>query len=389
MGTACQPPFGSASPRTAEARSDSYLLRAFRRLTSPDSATSRVTIGVRSPCAGREAALQPTPRTTAGRGYARRVTFSRLLAATGAGLLLLAGCTPSSATPPATSTGTTGATASPSATALDLTEPGAARRLIGQLVQASGGDQVIFVSIKRHEATVSVLVHGQPATWAYRDAQVAQVPSDLAYVGQAHFDPDAFALDDVGALFRAASAVSGSASEQDLQIVDQHRVEHDAADVTMSVSTNPESRTVFFYRDGSLVPTLDFNTAEGISTGLSDAMGRRTSVTAVSVGSAAGAAVTYTAADETTVVRTRSSRVPATDVPRSSHDTRTAFDPNDVSPSVIWRVLQRYADDGAFGPTTVWSVTAEVRTPGTQPRLRFTVGSATLVTDLVGTEVTQ
>mgnify|MGYP001346132699 CR=1 FL=1 len=306
-------------------------------------------------------------------------------------LALLAACSPvpggASPSASASASPTPSASATP---ALDLTRPGVARTLIRDLVAASGSRQIVMVLIRQKEASVSVLTDGQPHTWAYRGGSIKEVSSDLSYVGQATFDPDAFDLSDIGALFRAAAAVSGSDSAQELQIVDSRRVEHSAIELKMSVATNPETRTVFFNADGTLVPTLDFNTATGIATGLSDAIGTHSAATAVIVGSATGAEIEYPGADgATTVRRTRASKLPVTDVPRSGSDELPGFDPRVVSPVVIWRVLQRYAAQGGFGPTTTWSMTADIRTADTLPRLRFAIGSARLTTDLQGNEVTQ
>lgn len=315
-------------------------------------------------------------------------TLPRLAAIVACGVLSTA-CTPQTApsasnqpaAPTSAATSVTKPSASPTPE-LDLTQPGAAQQMIRQLVEKAGTSQVLMVSIKRHEASIGVLVDKTPKTWAYRDGTIKQITSDLAAVDQASFDPFAFDLSDVGALFRAAAATSGSDSDQELQIVDQRRVEHSASDLKMAVSTNPETRTVFFNADGTFVPLLDFNTSTGIAVGLSDALGAHTLATQVSVSSAAGASVDYPATDGTTVHRVRSSRIPVIDVPKPSSDKGPTFDPRIVSPATIWRVLARTP---SFGPTTVWTMTADA-TSGT-PRLRFTIGSTRVVTDLAGVEV--
>jgi hypothetical protein len=309
------------------------------------------------------------------------------MAAASVCLVLMAGCSPAPGGASPSSSASSTPTASATTPALDLTQPGVARTLIRELVAASGSPQVVMVLIRQREASVSVLTDGQAHTWAYRGGAIKEVSSDLTYVGQATFDPDAFDLSDIGAVFRAAAAVSGSDSSQELQIVDSRRVEHSAIELKMSVATNPETRTVFFNADGTLVPTLDFNTASGIAVGLSDAIGTHSTATAVTVGSATGAVIEYPGTDGAVVVRMRASKLPVTDVPRSGADKLTGFDPRVVSPLVIWRVLQRYADQGSFGPTTTWSMTADIRTASTLPRLRFTIGSARFVTDLQGNEV--
>jgi len=304
-------------------------------------------------------------------------------------LVLVAGCSPAPGGAGPSSSASTSPTASTTTPELDLTKPGVARTLIRELVAASGSQQVVMVLIRKREASVSVLTDGRAHTWAYRGGAIKEVSSDLAYVGQSTFDPDDFNLSDIGAVFRAAAAVSGSDASQELQIVDSRRVEHAASELKLSVATNPETRTVFFNADGTLVPTLDFNTAAGIAIGLSDAIGTHSTATTVAVGSATGASIDYPGTDGSVVVRMRASKLPVTDVPRSGADKLIGFDPRVVSPAVIWRVLQRYAAQGSFGPTTTWSVTADIRTGDTLPRLRFAIGSAQFVTDLQGDEVKQ
>lgn len=315
------------------------------------------------------------------------MTRTRRLAALAVGLgLAAAGCTPGV---PAGSPSTPAApTASVTTPAVDLTAPGVAQRVVRELVAASGSTQVLIVDIRPHEASVSVLVGAEPHTWAFRDGTIKEVSSDLAFVDQVAFDPERFNLADVGALFRTAAELAGSAEGQQLQIVDLQRVDHSPDDVKMSVSTNPETRTVFFNADGSLVPTLDFHTEAGIAHGLADARGAHTSASTVAVGSEVGAFVEFPGLEGDTIVRRqRTARFPVTASPRGGDDTLDLFDPRLVDAAAVWRVLQRYAAVGSFGPTTSWSVVVDQRDGIAAPRMHFTVGGARLVTDLAGNPV--
>lgn len=300
--------------------------------------------------------------------------------------LAAAGCVPGApaGTPAATPSASSPASATATTPAVDLTQPGAAVAVLRQLVARSGSTQVIMVSLRAREASVTVLDGRQPHTWALRDGVIGEVRSDVEYIDQAAFDPDAFDLSDLGALFRAAAAVSGSAQKQELQIVDTQRVEHAPGDITMSVSTNPETRTVFFNADGTLVPTLDLNTAGGIAAALRDAIGTHRLVTALGVSAAQGAYAEFTGADGSTVRRRRLPKIAVIAEPHPASTKAAAFDPALVDPAVIWRVLTRA--DG-FGPTAAWTLVAAVPPAGGEPRLAFTVGSASFVTDLAGIRV--
>ena len=211
--------------------------------------------------------------------------------------------------------GVPSATPSVSATpaSRDFTLPGAAKAEIDELMGAAGSRDLIMVQVAREAVSISVLTGADtPTTWAYRNGDMGQVTSDLAYVDQATFDVDDFNISDVGALFRAASGMAGSEENQSLTIVD-----YSGGEVMMSVSTLPESRTVFFNPSGSLLTTLDFDTPGGISQGIEEAIGSRLMVYSISVDSEQGAWADFPGDPDTTVRRTRTSKVPVTTVPRA------------------------------------------------------------------------
>lgn len=277
---------------------------------------------------------------------------------------------------------TTPPSTTPAATpAPDLTLPGAALGAVSTLLDAAGTDRVLMVSLSRAEALVSVLRADAPETWALRDGTPQQVQTDLWYVDQAVFDVDDFALDDVGALFRAAAAVSGSAENQELQIVD-----YSAGQVMMTVSTNPESRTVFFTPAGVLVTTLDLTSEWGLARAHADVVGQRRTATALGFGSPAGVYLEY-AGDEpdTTVRRLRTARIPVTVSTRSGRPAYDSFAVAAVSPERVWAVLERERRAGRFTLDQAWSCVVEDRDGTGVPKLHFTIGLRTFRADLAGT----
>lgn len=297
------------------------------------------------------------------------------LAAAVAALSLLAGCT--QATPPPSPT------ASPSAVSLDLTAPGQARAMIRRLIAKAGTQQLIQVEITKEWAAITVVKDDQAETWAWRDNTVKQVDTDVAYVQQTIFSIDDFNINDVGGLFRAAAGISGSESDQELQIVDSS-----AGEVFMSVSTVPESRTVFFYPNGGLLPTLDFSTEGGIQRGLADVIGTRSTAIAVGVQSTLGAWVDFPGSATTTIRRLRTSIVPVTINERSQRPELPPFNLARVRATAIWRVLAEARAKGNFNSSTRWQVTVDDREHTGSPRMYFTIGTTSLVTDLDGREVT-
>ena len=269
----------------------------------------------------------------------------------------------------------------PPAACPDFTSPGAATAMVGQLVAAAKSSDVVMVEVRPLEVDVSVLVDQRPVTWACRGGVIDQVASDIAYVDQASFDPSGFDFGDVGALFRAAGALSGSSSNQRLQIVD-----YSGGRVMMSVATDPESRTVFFNPDGSLLEDLDFATQGGIARGLREVVGQLPAVTQVSITSDRSVWADHPGGDPGTVTRRmRTATVPVTTITRQS-GASASFSPSLVRPDVVWSVVQ-----GQLGSTptagTSWSVVIEDRDSLGAPRMFFSFPTGQMVTDLAGRPV--
>lgn len=267
--------------------------------------------------------------------------------------------------------------------ALDLTRPGAARTALTRLLTAAGADRVLMVSLTRTDAAVTILRNGAAETWALRGGDPRRVESDTTYVSQATFDVAAFDLSDLGALFRTATAVAGSDQRQELQIVD-----YSAGLVMMTVSTNPESRTVFFNPDASLLPTLDFESAWGLRRGYADAVGVRGAVHAIGFGSPQGVYADVPGPQAGTVIRRqRTARVPVVVSTRSDANPSPLFDPAAVDAGVVWQVVEAQGRLGRWAPGQEWSCVADARDRAEPPRLRFQVGTERFVTDLAGHRV--
>lgn len=272
---------------------------------------------------------------------------------------------------------------SPDANTLDLTAPGAAEDLVGRLMKAAGAEQVLMVTVTATDASIVVVRNGAPEAWAWRDGRIRQVPSDVTDVAQQMFSPSTFSFHDLGAMFRLAESVSGSRQGQSLQIVD-----YSAGLVSMSVSTNPESRAVFFAPDGSLSPTLDFTSEWGLTVGYADVVGPRGAASAMGFGSAIGVYLDSPPdAGGTFQRRQRMARTPVIVTPRTASDTVRSFDPAQVKPAVVWSVLQQQRTTGTFTLDTPWTCLVEDRAGTGVPRMYFTVGEDSFVTTPAGVRV--
>lgn len=281
--------------------------------------------------------------------------------------------------------GTTSPSASPTPTPTtpDFTKPGVAVAMVDQLLAKAGSTRTLTVEITETTVEVTVLdASRKPVAWAYRDGQIGQVVTDQQYVDQATFDVSRFNFSDVGALFRAAESQSGSDQNQTLTIVD-----YSGGEVVMSVATAPESRTVFFTASGALLPVLDFDTEGGVTLGIKDALGTRTTVYSITVDSGQGVWVDYPGETGTTVRRTRTSRVPVTTNVAVPKVDLPLFYASKVSPEAIWKVVDEVRNSGEVSNQAAWSVVIDDRRNLGTPRMYFSIGSKVLVTDVAGNEV--
>ena len=267
------------------------------------------------------------------------------------------GCAP---TAPTTISAPPPSSASASHRAQLLTKPGAARAAVDELVAAAGTHQVVKVDISATEASLSIVRDGQPLTWAWTDGVVGRAQSDIANVNQASFDPDTFNLDNVGALFQVAAQVSGSKQNQQLQIV-----EYNQGQVLMTVTTNPESATVFFRPDGTLVHTLDFATAQGISEALRDCLGDATSAGAIGYRPDSGLYVELPG-DQQGVIKvvTRPKSLPRWAASEKG-TLPELFDVSLVNPAVVASIVQLVSGGAAVSPDAVASATGSAEPSST------------------------
>jgi len=289
--------------------------------------------------------------------------------------MLLTGCAPADPTPVDTPT--------PSPTAKDFTVPDAAVAMVERLLSEADSQQVLTVDITAETVEVTVLdADHKPVAWAYRDGEIGQVPTDQQYVDQATFDVSRFNFSDVGALFRAAAGQSGSAENQTLTIVD-----YSGGNVTMSVSTVPESRTVFFTPSGALLPILNFDTEGGITQGITDALGSRLTVYSITVDSGQGVWVDYPGEPDTVVRRTRTSKVPVTTNVTARSVSLPLFLAARVSAASIWKVVDAARGAGELPEEGGWSVVIDDRRNLGAPRMYFSFGTRVVTTDIEGNEV--
>jgi len=219
---------------------------------------------------------------------------------------------------------------------VDFTARGAGAAMVNRLMEEAGSTHVVNVELTRTEAHVSVVIGQDVLTYAYRDQQISQIDSDIAYVGQAIFDPRTFNLDDLSDLFLQAATISGSAQDQQLQIVDYNN-----GTIYMNVTTNPDTGPVFFTPTGALVRPLDPTNLFDLTSELTQVVGPD----AVRVGvSSDGSVYADLPAGPTQVLRViRTSRFPVRTQLKSESSQPEAFDSSEITPHMVHEILLRAA----------------------------------------------
>ncbi|MDO4785243.1 MAG: hypothetical protein Q3997_09200 [Propionibacteriaceae bacterium] len=298
-----------------------------------------------------------------------------------AAALALAGCTGTSPQPtPAQPSATPSATPE-----LDLTSPGAARTVVEEIMAASGEKNAVKVDISQSTATISFITTDKRIkTYSWVEGKAKPVDSDVADVRQASFYPLDFDISDVGELFRVAESLGTSNSSPQLQIV-----EHDPGQILMSVTTRPESATVFFRADATPIRHVDFETTPGLTEGIKDATYGRPRVIALGYSPGSGVWSDEAGLPEGTISRrTRSEKLPSYTASRKESSTLAPFDPTLVDPAVIGQSRSNIRFEHGVPLDVPISVVADNRYQRDTPTITYTFGQQTVVTDLAGTDIT-
>lgn len=298
-----------------------------------------------------------------------------------AAALALAGCTMASPQPTPTRP-----SATPSATPeLDLTSPGAARTVVERIIAESGERNAVKVDISKSVAIVSFITTDKRIkTYSWVNGKAKPVDSDVADVKQASFYPLDFDISDVGELFRVAESLGTSNSSPQLQIV-----EHDPGQILMSVTTRPESATVFFRADATPIRHVDFETTPGLTEGLRDATHGRPRVIALGYSPGSGVWSDETGLAEGTIARrTRPEKLPAYTASRKETSTLTPFDPTLIDSAVIGQTRSNIRFEHDVSLDVPITVVADNRYQQDTPTITYTFGQQTVVTDLAGTDIT-
>ena len=214
-----------------------------------------------------------------------------------------------------------------------------ADRVVRRLHQAAGQLPVLRVDLTEDQATLTALLPtGGVVSYRWRDNQITHVDSDIQYLEQTTFDPADYPLESAERMFDIAD-LRGVRGDLVLQIG-----EYGAGQVTMTITSRPESGTVFFRRDGSAVASLGTTSVADITAGLAEVLGEAERAYGVGFNPVRG----YWAdlPDEPGVVlsRSRVGGVPVFETRRSESPTVAPFNPSLIRPAALAKAIAQFQD---------------------------------------------
>ena len=312
--------------------------------------------------------------------------------------ILVAGCVPAAGTPtdspsatPSASPTRTGPAPSRSATRSPAPTPslpstfevstplidGGAATVVAELHRVSGLRPALKLDVTADQVTLIVLgTDKQARGYRWLDGVIESAETDVQYLGQTIFWPTDFALENVRLMFNNAALLGTSSQGQLLQVVD-YRPGH----VFMSVSTTPETDTIFFTKDGSVVPSLDTTAVADIRQGINDVTGGSSSVYAVGFSQALGYYAEVPKGDFTER-RSRMANRPTFYSQRAGNSALEPFDPSDVDAASLAQSIVTY--DSGEG----CAVEIDNRFERVQPVVTYECSGETFHSDLQGRDMT-
>ena len=302
--------------------------------------------------------------------------------------LLLTGCHFHASPTPTPTPSAPGNSATPSRSttlsidpAHDLFTPGLAAQVVAELAGKARGP-IVRVVIDRTQVRLTYVASGdRPATLKWTKGETTESDDGTDLVTATPFDPAAFNLTDIAALFAQASEIAGDDTRQELQIN-----EYNLGQVLMTVTTNPETTTVFFNADGTLIPRLDLTDNEALATAIADATAGQ-APDAVVIDRDQQVAADYRRPNGIVERRIRPMTGPVYITRRKETLSTIAFDPAQIDVAVVGRILRTYPgmlSNSSASPITI-TISREAEDP--QPRLRVAVGNQVEVLDLTGVPV--
>lgn len=256
---------------------------------------------------------------------------------------------------------------------------GGAQRVVERLWVVAGRWPAIKLDVTPHQV-VLVVVDADNAARAYRwrDDLIERVDSDVRNSRQTAFDPTIYPLRDLRRIFDIASLMGANGQEPMLQVA-----EYRGGDIYLSVTTRPETGTVFFRPDGTAVRRLGVTSQADITEGLEQVLQGQHRVLAVGFSAERGYWSDVPAEEGQVQRRTRKQNLPLFSSLRSDNTDLEPFSPRLVNPTAVVKFLANHR----VGDETC-SVEVDNRHKRVQPVIRYDCEGRVRWSDMAGRDMT-
>lgn len=328
----------------------------------------------------------------------------RSLAAAAVAAVLLSGCTPLSPggepkpdpmPPPVASEPVTPSPAQPSPTMTATPVPDAelplsfpvpgpllehADVVVAELHRVAAGLPALKLDLTTTQTTLEVLLpNAQVVSYRWFEDEIARVESDIQYLEQATFDPADFPLGSAARMFDVAD-LRGVRGELVLQVV-----EYREGQVLMTITSRPESTTVFFRPDGTAVAELGYTSVADLTAGLDEVIGASTEAYAVGFNATRGYWVDLPGQEPgVTVNRSRLAGLPMFETRRGETPALETFDPQLIEPAILAMVIA----DAQVDPSEACDVVIDRSTGRSDAVVRVDCEGEARYFDLLGRDMT-
>ncbi len=258
---------------------------------------------------------------------------------------------------------------------------GEAGAVVAELHEVAGGHPVLKVDLTAKQATLTALLPDRSVvSYRWENGEITRVDSDIQYLEQATFDPADYPLDSLGRMFDIAD-LRGVRGELVLQVV-----EYRPGRVMMTVTSRPESKTVFFRQDGTAVASLGLTSVADITEGLSEVLGDASEAYSVVLSPTLGYSADLPDKEAGVVLnRTRPAEMPTFETRRSDLPGTAGFDPSLIQPAPLAKAIAR----SQRSPEEQCTVTIDMSLGRSAPVARIECGGSTTYADMDGRDMTE
>lgn len=256
---------------------------------------------------------------------------------------------------------------------------GGAARVVAKLDAVGGFRPALKLDVTTEQVTLTVLAADDTAkTYRWRDDVIEEVDSDVRYVGQTTFRPTAYRLDDLRRIFDVAALLGARAERQVLQ-VQEYRTS-----VYLTVTTRPETKTIFFRPDGTAIRQLGTSAVGDIADGIADVTAGTSAVIAVGFSAESGYWADVPLSDGVVERRSRLGNLPAFASQRNDATQLKPFSPSLIEAAAIAQAIASFRS----GVTQSCTVEIDNRLQRSAPVVRYDCGGRIFYTDLTGRDMT-